>query len=73
MTRQTKRTLDVSDILTGRVSLTDVHDEKDIYVLEEPGSRGTAAGAFVRGFYERARETGAGLHLAGVNGLEPAY
>lgn len=64
---------EASDVINGRVSLSEVHASGGITFFKNPGAWGMGAGALLRGFYDRAREAGVGLELDDLSGLEPAY
>jgi ornithine cyclodeaminase/alanine dehydrogenase-like protein (mu-crystallin family) len=67
------RVVETSDLITGRASTAQAHARRGITFLHNPAGWGIGAGAFFRGYYDRAREAGVGLDLEGVDGLEPVY
>lgn len=64
---------ETSDIINGNISLDEIHAEGGITFFKNPAGWGLGAGAFFRGFYDRAREAGVGLELEDVDGSEPIY
>jgi alanine dehydrogenase len=65
--------IEVGDILAGKVSVSAVHRDRGITVFHNPGGWGIGAGAFIKAFYDHAREAGVGVTLDAVEGLEPYY
>jgi len=64
---------EVSDLITGRVSPQPSWESDGITFLHNPAGWGIGIAAFIRGYYDRAREQGVGVTLAGLDGLELAY
>ena len=64
---------EVSDLITGRVSPQPSWESHGITFLHNPAGWGIGIAAFIRGYYDRAREQGAGVTLDGLDGLELAY
>lgn len=65
--------IETSDLLTGRASAAPIWEAGGITFLHNPAGWGIGVAAFIRGFYDRARERGRGLTLDDVTGLEPVY
>lgn len=65
--------VDMRDLITGRISTREVHEEQGITFFKNAGGWGIGAGAFFRGIYDQARKAGAGIELENIDGLEPAY
>jgi ornithine cyclodeaminase/alanine dehydrogenase-like protein (mu-crystallin family) len=64
---------ETSDIIAGRVSPESTWQAGGITFLHNPAGWGIGVAAFIRGFYDRAREAGRGLILDDVEGFEPVY
>lgn len=65
--------IETSDLLTGHTSAAPAWEAGGITFLHNPAGWGIGVAAFIRGFYDRARERGRGLALDDVAGLEPVY
>jgi len=63
---------EISGIITGKISVEEVHRKGGITFFKNPGAWGIGAGALFRGFYDRARKAGVGLSLD-IDGQETLY
>ena len=69
---QREKVLEIKDLITAQVSVSEVHRKGGITFFKNPGAWGIGAGALFRGFYTRACEAGVGLKLD-VDGQETLY
>jgi len=67
------RVVSVADLINKDVLLSLAHQNNEITFFKNAGGWGIGAGAFFRGFYDRALETGAGTILDDLEGLEITY
>lgn len=65
--------VETSDLLTGRVPPHPTWQAGGITFLHNPAGWGIGVAAFIRGFYDRARDLGRGMLLQDVEGFEPVY
>jgi ornithine cyclodeaminase/alanine dehydrogenase-like protein (mu-crystallin family) len=67
-----KNVHEMSELITGKISVDDIHRRRGITFFKNPGAWGIGAGALFRGFYDEASERGVGLSLD-IEGQELLY
>ncbi len=67
------KVMTVADVITKDASLAEVHEKKEITFFKNAGGWGIGAGAFFRGYYDKAIEAGIGTVLEDLEGLEVTY
>ena len=63
----------IAELINKEVSLSHAHQNNEITFFKNAGGWGIGAGAFFRGFYDRALKSGVGTVVEDLEGLEVTY
>ena len=73
MSRQLTPVAFIAELINKEVSLSHAHQNSEITFFKNASPWGIGAGAFFRGFYDKATKSGVGAVADDLEGLEATY